>query len=954
MSGISSGIGLVSGINSGQIIDQLLAIDSRPKTIIQRRIAELQKQQAGVLDLTSRLNALRTAAARFNTDRIFQSAAATSSNTDALAATASTGATAGSYTFLIDRTVSTQQLLSRAFSDRTTTSIGATSVSVESTRARLDSDTELAQLNGGLGLSRGKIVVTDRAGGAATIDLTRVSSVSEVLRAINNNGTARVTASVRGGQFVLTDNSQGTGALSVRSEAGYSTAESLGFGDPVNAASITGSNVYRIGDGTTLASLNDGNGVRFSRTAGNGSFDFTIQTRDGSSYNIDISDLYNGTAGARSSGPVATVAQLRQRIAEQTSNKVQLNVRSDGRGFELVDSTTGTGSFAISDFQNVGAAADLGIIGTTTGSTITGTTVLAGLNSTLATTLNSGQGVRDNTLNITGRDGQTFNLTIDTSGSFSDILNAISTGTGNRIRASLGNNGTSIVLTDTFNGTATSNLIVSGGLAGAAGLNIETAPGGVNSSSVTGSRITRQYVTQATQLSQLNAGSSVGTGSIAIVGANGNRSLITVSSETRTVGDLISLINSTTNNTGVVARINDTGSGILVEEQAPGAGGARISITDETGTVARTLNLAGTATGTGVDNRIDGTFRRTIALDAGDSLDTIVSKINSARAGVNAAVVADGSIANPFRLQLSSSRSGSDGRQLIEFAGADLGLTTIADGDNARVFYGSSDPARAILLNRPTNSFDGVVSGLRIDAKASTSSPVTVTVSRDVDAIQQAVQDFVTSYNAISSRIAQLTDYNQETDTKGVLLGDGTTNTLGLELSRVVSGPAQNATGQFRFLSQVGVTVGKGGQLQLDSTKLQEALSRDPEGVASLFAAKVQSDRSTTRPVRDDLPGITTLNTDPPKYSSLGVAERLVQLADRYLATVGGTLTGKRNSIDEQISRSNSRISDLDARLAVRKTALERQFANLETTLAQLQRQQSSLSRIGSSTSTTR
>ena len=38
MGTITSGIGLVSGINTGQIIDQLMALESRPKTLLQTRI----------------------------------------------------------------------------------------------------------------------------------------------------------------------------------------------------------------------------------------------------------------------------------------------------------------------------------------------------------------------------------------------------------------------------------------------------------------------------------------------------------------------------------------------------------------------------------------------------------------------------------------------------------------------------------------------------------------------------------------------------------------------------------------------------------------------------------------------------------------------------------------------------------------------------------------------------
>ena len=46
MSGISSSTGLISGLNTSALIDQLLAVESRPKTLIQARVAKLQTQQA--------------------------------------------------------------------------------------------------------------------------------------------------------------------------------------------------------------------------------------------------------------------------------------------------------------------------------------------------------------------------------------------------------------------------------------------------------------------------------------------------------------------------------------------------------------------------------------------------------------------------------------------------------------------------------------------------------------------------------------------------------------------------------------------------------------------------------------------------------------------------------------------------------------------------------------------
>src|SRR3569832_2175015 len=97
MGGITSGTGLFSGINSANIIEQLLAIESRPKQLVQRRVAQLQAQTGGYLDINARLSALQPAASSFRINKTFQSMLATSSDPTILSATASAGAAPGTY-----------------------------------------------------------------------------------------------------------------------------------------------------------------------------------------------------------------------------------------------------------------------------------------------------------------------------------------------------------------------------------------------------------------------------------------------------------------------------------------------------------------------------------------------------------------------------------------------------------------------------------------------------------------------------------------------------------------------------------------------------------------------------------------------------------------------------------------------------------------------------------------
>ncbi len=95
MSGVTSGVGLFSGIDRNQIIAQLLQLEARPRTQAQARLVQFQAINAAYLDLSSRMQALKTASSTIRTKNVFGSAAATSSDDKVLTATASADAVVG-------------------------------------------------------------------------------------------------------------------------------------------------------------------------------------------------------------------------------------------------------------------------------------------------------------------------------------------------------------------------------------------------------------------------------------------------------------------------------------------------------------------------------------------------------------------------------------------------------------------------------------------------------------------------------------------------------------------------------------------------------------------------------------------------------------------------------------------------------------------------------------------
>jgi flagellar hook-associated protein 2 len=194
MGSITTGVGLISGINTAQLIDSLIALESRPKTSLQQRVAVLTGQRTALLDINARLLNLKTASRAFRIDKIFQSALATTSNEDVLTATAAKGAQPGTFSFLVRQLVSTSQQISRGFADTTTTPLGLSSLSFEFGHGGLTVDRNLTELNGGAGAARGRIIITDRSGAQATINLTDVTTLNEVIDRINAASGVSVTA----------------------------------------------------------------------------------------------------------------------------------------------------------------------------------------------------------------------------------------------------------------------------------------------------------------------------------------------------------------------------------------------------------------------------------------------------------------------------------------------------------------------------------------------------------------------------------------------------------------------------------------------------------------------------------------------------------------------------------------------------------------------------------------
>ena len=1073
MGSIQTGIGLISGIDTAALIDSLITLSSRGKFRLEDRVTFLQAQRTALLDVNARLLNLKNISKSFRLDSIFRTSSAVSSNEDVLLASASTEAQPGSFSFLVKQLVATSQKISKGFATSDSTPLGLTSLSFELGKGKVSNDTELAALNGGEGVRRGKIVITDRTGAQATVDLSATTTINEVIEAINNAAGAQVSAAVVGDRLQISDDSGGAGTLSVTNASGYFTATDLGIaasdggaGDAGAAGdgNILGSVINHLGGSTALSALNDGTGVLIRNNVS----DLVITARDGAVFNIDfgrqnapitgttlLSELNNGsgvTIGddenkdikfiARddteyevSLNGVTTVQGLIDRVTSATSGHIAISIDAEGDRFVVTDTVGGAGNLRVvgtgdndddtavdlgilnaagvaadsftgttipnviaappvttlqgiidrindasdaGDVANGGrivaaiaadgvslqitettggagnliiastaanphAAAQLGIETDPAGvaaTSVAGSRLLASMNSVLVSSLNGGAGLGGaTTISITDRAGTNFSLSnLDTFDSLSEIMDAINaaaTAAGADIAVSLNTAGNGLRVEDSSGGV--SNLIITGD--GAAALGLDTGAPGIASTTKEGSNLQHTYVSEATLLEELNYGRGIGLGEFTITDAAGLSMDVNIGSDATTLFDIINEINglASAQGVGVAARINDQGDGLLIENTS---GSGTIRVTSVSGTTAKDLNILGTG-----DNgeAIDGSYERTIAVDATDTLDDLIDKIADANIPVGASILNTGGTANPFRLVLSSKITGAQGELIIDTGGVDIGLATMSEGKDAKVFFGSSDPATAVLISSGSNTITDAVPGLTVDLKSVSSTPVNVTVSRDTEAILEKVTEFVTSFNDVIGRLKQYDSYNTEQETRGILLGNPTVSRLRTALYATVQGEAEGVSTEYTRLSQVGIRIGSGGTLEFDEEKFSEALANDPDAVENLFAAFEGSSGATTEEIA---PGITIPTDSAGEFTALGFGDLFDQLMDDFTNSIDGVFTLADKNFQAQIDRTNDRIEDFEKRLEAKRARLEAQFLAMERSLALLQGQGNALASI--------
>jgi len=893
MGRIQSSTGLATGIDIAKTVDQLMSVSAQPRVRLENRVKGFQTQQVAVNELTAMVIAVQLQATRLGNATTLDSTKVTSSKSDVLSATASGNPARGTYVLQSVQTAQSSTATSNAFSGPTDSL--ETGDLVVRTGGFVDRQTRLDELRGGTGVSNGRIRITDRGGATANVDLRFATTIDDVVKTINTSTNSRVTAKVSGDRIVLTDTTGQTTSNLIVEELGEGrTAADLGIsGINVASNSATGDGLMYLGNSSRLSTLRDQAGIAFRSGT-----DLSVTLRDGSTLSVD----------ANSSSSPTTVGQLITAINAVDSSKLEARIATNGKSIELVDKTSGGTTFAAS-----GNLADqLGLTSATAVSgVLTGARVVNSLGGPLLSSLKGGSGVGTaSSISITNRAGVATSINLASSDSLRDVVDAINS-SGAGVTASLNRSKTGIAIQDVTGSTA-NNLVISNNDANNTATKLQLQ-GSYSANTVDSGALNLRYVSEATDLSKLNQGLGVRTGTIDIVNSLGERRSVDIGALTnKTIGGVIEAINGT--GIGVQAALNESGDGIVVNDTSNGNG--TFNIADRTGSsAAKDLGIAGQGqskvVGGNTVRQIEGSGTYRLNVGNTPTLTSLVDLINQGEGPLTASLLVAGSTA---RILFNSRASGEAGRIAID--GSDIGIdaTTTSTGRDAIVAISPTESSSGTIIRSSSNTLDNAIQGLSIRISATDTNPVELRVEKDNSNIEKNLQLFVDQFNKVRDRLGVVASFDAASGKTGILYGSNEVLRIEQSLARMINQPVNGTGSSVRTMEQLGLSLDNEGKLRLNTSKLSRAIESDPQGVVTFLT------KETT-----------------------GFSARSKELLENLVGVDKGVLVSRNDTLQRRIEESNRRIEFLNNKLDRERERLLRQFIAMEEAVSRIRGSSSGL-----------
>ena len=287
-----------------------------------------------------------------------------------------------------------------------------------------------------------------------------------------------------------------------------------------------------------------------------------------------------------------------------------------------------------------------------------------------------------------------------------------------------------------------------------------------------------------------------------------------------------------------------------------------------------------------------------ITAGSNDTLNTLVSYINSQNWGVTATVLNDASGA---RLAIYSQNTGATGALSVTSNTTNLTFNPAIGGTDA------SFSVDGVPFSSTSNTVTGAIQGVTLNLLGAYPGIQTqITVGPDVTQATQAISSFITAYNQVTADINTQFTVNPATNNEGPLAGDNTIRTLQSSLLA----DATYATGSntaYSNLTAIGITMNNDGTMSVDPTQLGNALANNPTAVLNFFQNDTQTGFANN--FANDLQNLTNPTTG---LLNLDLTQNQQQQTDlsNTISDFQSQMTAQQQQLSNEFSEVNALLEE--------------------------------------------
>ena len=302
----------------------------------------------------------------------------------------------------------------------------------------------------------------------------------------------------------------------------------------------------------------------------------------------------------------------------------------------------------------------------------------------------------------------------------------------------------------------------------------------------------------------------------------------------------------------------------------------------------------------------------------------IVAAINGSNSGISAQLVNTGNASAPYKIMLTGTTGASNAFSISSRA---TGGGVVANVDFSNKLQSGEDAVLNVdgmAMTSSTNRITDAIAGTTLELFTTTTGTANLDFSRDTSTVKTKIQALVTAFNDANSMLNVVSDPKSTVETYGATLaGNSVVGSIRNQMRSLITSDSSSPSGGLTALRDIGLSINKTGELELDSPKLENALLYKFDNVVTMLTSN--REKQSTYSVL-------------PSGTAGEAVKKLTALLDTSaaLTTQSANLSTKIASYNKELTALNTRMTDMLARY-------NKQFAAMESMVGQSKSLQTNL-----------